>query len=393
MQNAQEPGRVRETFFYFLRLGCLGFGGPLALVANIQKDLVIKRRWISEAEFSQTFALIKAMPGPVAFMTSVFMGRRHAGWRGGVVAAFALNFPPFLLMVLFGIFYDRWRAYTGAQSFMNGMQAAALGVILASLKSLGFSHRKKAAFWLIAAIAAFGTFHNAAYEPFLIIGFGALTALIFQLRENGKLPSYFRHLKLMIFPMGLGTLFLGQFDWGKMGDLIWSCFKSGAFVFGSGLAIVPLMENDFVSRLHWLTHQEFMDALAFGQITPGPVVITATFIGYKVLGLAGAIAGTLAIFAAAFFHMMTWFPRLVSRMQGWPWIPAFLTGAIGAVVGSIFATVIRLSLEWTHDPRQWIVQYSLIGLTLVASIWTRLPAWSLIPVGGILTWCLSTFFF
>jgi chromate transporter len=386
------PSPFFETLIYFLRLGCLGFGGPLALIATMQRDLIEKRGWMSPDAFSRAFALIKAMPGPVAFQTSVFLGRHRAGWKGGFAAAIGLNFPPFVMMVLFGIFYQQWRGLSGSSAFLTGMQAAALGVILASLKGLAYSHRLKPVFWILATVAGIITLLTPALEPLVIVGSGLLTTFLFELRNRGKLPPVFSNLKLSIatFPwFGLASFDTAVASLSSTSttyiDLIWSCFKSGAFVFGSGLAIVPLMEHDFVSRLHWLTHQEFMDALAFGQITPGPVVITATFIGFRALGLPGAAVATIAIFSASFFHMMTWFPRFVDRLSKLIWISAFLTGALGAVVGSIFATAVRLALslelKWVSMP--------IIFFTLASAIYLRLPVWALIPLGGIICLLVS----
>jgi chromate transporter len=372
----------------------MGFGGPLALVATMQRDLVEQRGWMPADSFARAFALIKAMPGPIAFQTSVFLGRHRAGWKGGFAAAFGLNFPPFVLMVLFGIFYQQWRGLNGSAAFLTGMQAAALGVILASLKGLAYAHRVKPIFWVLAFFAALVTLASPAYEPLVIVGCGLFTTLLFELRRRDRVPmsmaNFFNNLKLSVVSLSLPSFFSGDASIvagtvasASYGDLIWSCFKSGAFVFGSGLAIVPLMEHDFVIRLHWLTHQEFMDALAFGQITPGPVVITATFIGYKALGIIGATAATAAIFLAPFFHMMTWFPRFVDRLAKLAWISAFLTGAIGAVVGSIFATAVRLG--FTLELK--LISVPLAIAALAAALFSRLPVWALIPIGGIV--CLA----
>lgn len=394
-KRVKQPTSPRlEVLIYFVRLGIAGFGGPLALVADMQRDLIEARRWMEPEPFARAFALIKAMPGPVAFQTAVFLGHHRAGFWGGVAAALGLIFPPFVMMVLFGVFYGSWRHLSGSASFLTGMQATAIGVIIASLKNLSGPQRKKLIFWLLGAFAIAVTWRSPAAEPILIVGCGILTAVLFQLRSRGVRLPVIDRLKLSL---AFGIRDFSWFMWGDslaaagsaappaLHDLFWSCFKSGALVFGSGLAIVPLMEHDFVQRLGWLTHQEFMDSLAFGQITPGPVVITATFIGFKSLGLMGAVVGTGAIFLAPFFHMMTWFPRFNDRLSRVAWIPAFLTGAISAVVGSILATAFRLSstleMKWLTIP--------LIAISLYASLRTRIPVWLLIPLGGVVSGAVS----
>lgn len=393
----------REILIYFLQLGFTGFGGPMALIAVMQRDLVERRKWMEREAFARAFALIKAMPGPVAFQTAVFLGRIRGGWKGGTLAAIGLTIPPFLMMVLLGIFYDRWRGLSGAGLFLDGMQAAALGVVLASLKGLASSHVKKAIFWLLAAVAVTLTWWHPEYEPLVIVCSGICTALV-ALRAGtrsarNKGPSGGASLFFLIRPQwrAMNTAYhVTQFGsqlhesvllstsvvTANFIDLSWSCFKAGAFVFGSGLAIVPLMESEFVQRLGWLSHQEFMDALAFGQITPGPVVITATFIGFKVLGVLGATVATGAIFAAPFFHMMTWFPSAFERLSKLTWTSAFLTGAISAVVGSLLATSVHLALTIENK----LIALPLLALAFAITLFSSLPVWLIIPGTGLAAW-------
>lgn len=395
-KNHHSPSSTREVFSYFLRLGLFGFGGPMALIATMQKDLVEQRRWIESDQFNQAFPLIKAMPGAVGFMTAVFLGRHRAGSKGGWAAAIGLLLPSFSLMILFGAFYEQLRGASIAQAFLSGMQAGALGIIAASLKGLFWPHRHKPLFWILAIVAFALTLIAPRLEPILILSCGVGTALLFQLRERKLLPEALRRMKIAILPIFANINDLSGFLiapasvalakseswWLSLAQLTWTCFKSGAFVFGSGLAIVPLMEHDFVQRLGWLSHDMFMDALAFGQITPGPVVITATFIGFKAMGLVGAIVATVAIFAPPFIHMMTWFPRFLNRLLKLSWISAFVMGAIAAVVGAIAATGVLLSQPWWNQP----IQLAMISLVLVGALFTRLPAWSLIPMAGVLSW-------
>ena len=353
----------QEVASYFIKLGCLGFGGPLALVGSMHKDLVEKRRWISHHKFNQAFSFIKAMPGPLAFQMAVYLGRTRAGIKGGFAAGFCLVFPAFLMILLLGIFYQQLSLHSWVQQFMLGMQLAALSIITASLYNLIKPYWRRYTFWILVVWAAILAVYYPSFEPFVIIVSGIVVVLF---HDRSKIYS--------ILPL---PFFLNE----EILKLIWICFKAGAFVFGTGLAIVPMLEHDVVERLHWLTHIEFMNALAFGQITPGPVVITATYIGLKVAGLSGAILGTAAIFAPSFFHMMTWFPHAVNVLGRFTWIHAFILGAIAAVVGSIAITVFRLGIAL--QPSFSLVIFAF--LLFLLALWNKFPAWTLIPIGGIIT--------
>lgn len=340
-----------EVFKYFLRLGVLGFGGPLALISSMQRDLVEKRRWMEPQDFNATFALIKAMPGPIAFMSAVTLGRARAGFMGALSAGLALNLPAFILMVLFSLFFKSMESFTWTKPLMVGMQVAALGVILGSLKALVRNNMTDVFFWIMVVISGFINFFYPSFEPLIILGFGLMMV---SLRSK---------------PLR------------ELGSLVLVCFKAGALVFGSGLAIVPMLAHDVVEKHHWLTQNEFLDALAFGQMTPGPVVITATYIGHKVHGMSGAVLATLAIFAASFFHMTTWFPHVSNKLKGKKWVGDFTYGAIAAVVGPIITSVVKLAMG--------IHLNVVLGIFLIVSfaltLWGRWPLWLIIPSMGLMS--------
>lgn len=340
---------LKEIFLYFLKLGMFGFGGPLALASNMQSHCVKEKRWLSNEEFNSTFALIKAMPGPVAFMTAVFLGRLRGGFWGGFLAGLALNLPAFFLMILFSMFFSSISHVSFVHSLMIGMQVAALGVILGSLKGLVKGREKNLFFWFLVLVSGVINYFYPGLEPVVIIGFGLM------LVARGRF-------------FDLGTLAL-------------VCFKAGALVFGSGLAIVPMLQHDVVDKYQWLTQSEFLDALAFGQMTPGPVVITATYIGHKLHGMPGAIVGTVCIFAASFFHMVTWFPHVVKKVQGKKWIERFVFGAIAAVVGPILVAVLKLGIGVGMTPFLGV----LLTIAFFAALKGKIPMWMIIPLGGVTT--------
>jgi len=354
-ENRKILNSIKEVFIYFLKLGALGFGGPLALVSNMQKHCVEEKNWISQEEFTSTFALIKAMPGPVAFMTAVFLSRHRAGFFGALAGGIALNLPAFILMVLFSLFFSSLSHLSFMHPLMLGMQATALGVILGSLKGLIKGNEKNVLFWSLVIIAGTINYFHPNLEPMIIIGFGMMMIL------KGK-----------FFDLGAMTLVF---------------FKAGSLVFGSGLAIVPMLEHDVVTKYHWLTQSEFLDALAFGQMTPGPVVITATYIGHKMYGYPGAVLATLAIFSASFFHMTTWFPLVVKKLSGKSWIKDFVFGAVAGVVGPILVAVFKLGNGLGYTP----LTLTLLCAAFLITLKTKFPLWAVIPLGGIISLVLTFF--
>lgn len=356
------PGRaLADVFWYFLRLGTLGFGGPLALMATMQRDLVERRRWTTMADWTRALALIKALPGPTATQVAVYLGYLRAGRLGGLLAGASLIFPAFVMMILLGVFYASIRELAWSKSLLLGMQAAAIGVILDGTWRLTASYRGEPAFWAVALLAGIVTLVKPAAEPVVILGAGLLGVLSFHLGPRRRLLA-FSPAPLLL----LTAVFL----------------KAGAFNFGTGLAIVPMLAHDVVDRLHWLTHEQFMDALAFGQITPGPVVITSTFIGYKVAGLTGACVATAAVFAPAFFNILTWFPWAERKVAGRASTARFVMWAIAAVIGAIVVTVGRLVVVPGGGSSQ-ILFFALAAGALATALWSRLPSWAIIPTGGL----------
>lgn len=357
---------ITEVLLYFLKLGILGFGGPLAVVGAIQKDLIHKRQWMPEEEFNAAFAMIKAMPGPVAFMSSVFLGRHRAGILGGFAAGFGIVFPAFVFMILFAMGATFMKSHPNVSLFFTGMQIATLGIILASLKGLIGPHFKNTLFWFLVCLSAilFYLFPNA--ESIIILSFALMMVFKNKILAPKPLTSF-----VLLTPV----------TW----DLFITCFKAGALVFGTGLAIVPMLQHDVVNHYGWLSQNEFLDALAFGQLTPGPVVITVTYIGYKIQGFSGAVLATVGIFLASFIHIMTWFPVAFRKLRNKKWIAQFTFGALSAVVGPIIVTTFHLGTTINVHTSYFLLAVAAFLLSLK----TKVPVWIIIPCGGILFACVQ----
>ena len=331
-------------------MGVIGFGGPFSIIALIQKEWVQQKKWITEEEFNRVLPLIKSMPGPVAWQTVIYLARARVGTLGAVLGGILFILPSFLMMLVLAQYYDSYRSVPVISWVLNGMQVAAFILIALALKPLTQGRREKKMFWILGA-ASLLFFYLGINEPFIILGM-ALIAVITPRISNKFFSIYW--------------------------PLIWICIKAGGLAFGSGLSIVPLLENDFVGHLHWLNHQQFMDALAFGQLTPGPVMITVTFIGYKVAGIWGATLSTVAVFFPSTFHILTWFPRLVGWLGKQKWIENFLTGALAALSAGIVYVLINLATTAQRD------QILVFALALLIHLKWKPTSWALILIAGAL---------
>jgi chromate transporter len=271
-------------------------------------------------------------------------------------------------------FYLNSSMFQGSRAFLTGMQAGALVVIVMSTWSLSRPYRHAKPAWAIAAISAVLVFFLPRWEPLIILFWGVSGA--FRMARRPKAMNMSMH------GWGIPAAFASAATTLKssvLADLFWVAFKSGAFVFGTGLAIVPMLEGDVVRHFHWLTHSEFMDGLALGQITPGPVVITMTFIGYKAAGWIGAILATIGIFLPSFINVLWLLPRTWARFSGTPAAGGFTAWAIPAVVGCIFGTAVKLG--WI-SLNQWSAILVFVA-ALAAAIRFRPAAWVLIPAAGV----------
>ena len=347
---------MKEIFFYFLKLGSTGFGGPLAVIAQMQVDLVLEKRWISPQEFRSLFGLIKAMPGPVAFQMATAIAYRRAGFWGALVAGTAFVFPAFCMMIALGIYYDQASQIPAMQAFFLGLQLGAFALIAAALRSLTKDFFTEILFWvcLIASILLCAL--TPIPEPVLILIFAIVGIGFFVIQEKKSSLNSLDPVLLQLFIV---------------------CLQAGALIFGTGIAIVPWLEGEFVTRLQWLTHSQFLDAVSFGQLTPGPMTISTAFIGFKMAGFTGAVVATIGVFLPSFIHMVTWFPRLYTWLIKQKWIYYFSMAVTAAVAGTIVVVLFRLGKDWNTYHLA-----AIFGLLLINRLF-KIPAWALILLGGV----------
>jgi chromate transporter len=279
-------------------------------------------------------------------------------------------------MVLgFSYLYIHSHLVQGATSVFAGMQAGALAVILLSAYQLSASYRRKLSAWVIVPLSGILIYLFPGIEPLAILGCGLAGAFWYGSRARAG-----RALAAApwVGARAVRALAAQGATGAPLAKIFWVCLKAGTLVFGTGLAVVPVLESDVVQRFQWLTHSQFMDALAVGQITPGPVTIAATFIGFVAAGLPGALTATAGMYLPAFFNVLVLVPRVWNRFSGTPGAQGFSAWAIPAVIGGILGTTVRLGYLTLTGPAVVAIFVAALG----AAIWLRIPAWLLIPLSG-----------
>ena len=336
---------LRELGGYFLRLGALGFGGPIALAGYMQRDLVERRGWVTQDEYLQGLAAAQTLPGPLAAQLAMWLGYLRRGFWGATVAAFAFILPPFLIVTVVAALYVAFSGTTAIQALFYGIGPAVIALIArGAWKLLGVSVRSDRRLWAIFAVVAVVTFVVRSEVAVLFILAGVVGVLLY---APPRLPS---PRTLVLLPPNIGPFVAaaGSADPNTLLALGAFFFKAGAFTFGSGLAIVPFLQQGVVHDYGWLTEREFLDAVAMGMITPGPVVITAVFVGYLVSGFAGAIIAGLGVFLPAFL-MVVLFAPTITRYRKHPAVQGFTKGATAAAAGAIMGAAAVIATQVLVD--------------------------------------------
>jgi chromate transporter len=337
VSTATGPGyTLWQMVQYMLRLGSLGFGGPVALVGYMHRDLVEQRGWISEADYKEGLALAQLAPGPLAAQLGIYMGYVHYRLLGATLAGIAFVIPSFVMVVALGWAYVRYGGLSWMQAVFYGVGAAVIGIIAMSARKLTTKNiGKDKLLWAIYLLLLIVTVVTESEVAWLFIAAGVLVWL---LRAPPK----------WIVKDGLPAIGLAQLPAATGVDLslltqIGIFFaKAGAFVFGSGLAIVPFLYGGVVTEHHWLNDKQFVDAVAVAMITPGPVVITVAFIGYLIAGLPGASVAALATFIPCYLFTVVSAPYF-KKYGKLPGVLAFVDGITAAAIGAITGSVIVIA--------------------------------------------------
>jgi chromate transporter len=364
---------LRGLVGYFLRLGAYGFGGPIALVGYMHRDLVEDRRWFNDDEYRQGLALAQTMPGPLAAQLAMWMGFLTRGILGSAAVAVAFVTPPFLLVTAAAVVYVENQGSTVVHALFRGVGPAIVAIVaIASVKLARTTNRRDPLLWATAAGVCVVTVVAGAEIVWLFLAAGIIGAIIY----GGGLPK--RRAMASHAPVNLLATVKGLTLTGSgagLGTLGLFFLQAGAFTFGSGLAVVPFLHQGLVSDHRWLTEQQFADCVALGIISPGPVVIIGTVAGYVVYGLTGALVATVAVFLPAFLFVVL-LGRPYRRHADHPRVKGFVSGATAAASGAIAGAAIVIAKGIVNDAASGAIVA--VGLVLLLQKRVRVPEPALI---------------
>jgi len=355
---------------YYLKLGTWGFGGPVALVGYMHRDLVEDKAWLTEEEYKEGLALAQLAPGPLAAQLAIYIGFVNYGFIGATLTGLAFVLPSFIMVVLLGMAYQLYGGLAWMQAVFYGVGAAVIGIIGVSackltVKSISAFElpaiRSRWLLWLFYVIGIAITVITQKEEVLLFLACGMLYMVL-------KAPPEWLK-KRDIVPAGiLISTGFWKYDGKTLQEMGWFFLKAGAFVFGSGLAIVPFLHGGVVKEFGWLNEHQFVDAVAVAMITPGPVVITVGFIGYLVAGFPGACIAALATFLPCYLFTVALAPSF-KRIAKNTSIKAFVEGITASVIGALVGSVIIIGLRSLIDiPTALIAVAAVLGLIYIKKL-------------------------
>ncbi|MCC7494886.1 MAG: chromate efflux transporter [Fimbriimonadaceae bacterium] len=375
--------RVGALARLFLRLGTVAFGGPAAHIAMLRQEVVDRLHWFSEQEFLDLLAICCLLPGPNSTELAILVGYRRAGWPGLLTAGICFILPAALIVTGLAWAYQRWQALPAMGALLYGIKPVILAVVIQAVWQLGRTALRTSALAVVAARALAGP--CAGVPELALLAGGGLLAAIWRWARQQPRPSARPLLGLLAVGAGLAVVpwLLSQQTGGGtaygLGPLFLVCAKIGSVLYGSGYVLLAFLQADLVDRLHWLTSAQLLDAVAVGQVTPGPVFTTATFVGYLLGGGWGALVATVGIFAPA-FGLVVVGERLVAWLRASVVAGAFLDGLAAASLGLLAAVGLTLARTALVD----LPTALLAGVAAVAILRYRLNATWLVLAGGLL---------
>jgi len=338
---------LRDLVGYFLQLGATGFGGPIALVGMMQRDLVESRRWFSAQEYREGLALAQLAPGPLAAQLAIYLGWARAGAFGAAIVGLAFVLPSFAMVVALSAAYLELGGLPWIQGAFYGLGAAVIALIAKSaLKLTRLTLGRDALHWSLFSVVALVTAWTQSEIAWVMVGAGVVALFA---RATRRRPRAATALGIAALPPVLVAGLGGPATDETLLKIAWYFTEAGAFVFGSGLAIVPFLHGGVVQQFAWLDERQFLDAVAVAMITPGPVVITVGFIGYLVAGPAGAVVASLATFLPCYLFTVIPAPHF-RRLQQNGAVVAFVGGVTAAATGAIAGAVLVLGRRAVVDP-------------------------------------------
>lgn len=353
------PGTLREVAILFLKLGTIAFGGPAAHVAMMRDEIVRRRRWMTDQQFLDLLGTTNLIPGPNSTEMAIFVSQRQAGWRGLIVGGSLFILPSMLMVLGLAWAYVRYGSTPEAEWLLYGIKPVIIAIVVQALWALGKAAIKG---WLLAAIGiAVLTLYLLGLNEIALLFGGGIIVMLARYGTRLRLPGI-----PVILPLGLGSVSLATTALAttpvapfNLGVLFLTFLKIGAVLYGSGYVLLAFLRTNFVEHLGWLTDKQLIDAIAIGQLTPGPVSTTATFVGYLVGGVPGALLATLAIFLPGFVFVAVIHP-IVPRLRRSRYTSAFLDGINVASLGLMAGVTWQLG-------RAAVVDWHTALLALVAA--------------------------
>jgi chromate transporter len=377
----QKPPSLWELALLFLKLGTIGFGGPAAHIAMMEDEIVRRRRWMTRDNFLDLLGATNLIPGPNSTEMAIHIGHRQRGWFGLIVAGASFILPAAIIVLIFAWIYVRYGSLPQVAGVLYGVKPVIIAIVLQALWSLGRTAIKNV-FLAVVGLAGIVLAFTGVHELLILLGGGVVVGssqLILTQFRSGK-PSLVVASPLLFFLQSTAatTTAFGLFP------LFLFFLKVGAVLYGSGYVLLAFIRADLVERWHWLTESQLLDAIAVGQVTPGPVFTTATFIGYVLGGLSGATVATAGIFLPAFLFVAASGP-LVPRIRRSPTAGAFLDGVNAASLALMFVVTYQLARAAVFD----VPTIVLALVSAVALFRFRLNSAWLVLVGAL----LGLFFF
>ena len=404
IERISRTATLGGLFLSFLKIGLVGFGGGVAVLAQIRTLTVRKRHWLTDSDFAEAVALAQSLPGTSAGNSVTYIGLRLRGWRGAAAAMSGFILPSMLMMIGLAIVYKHLRAFSDTQRFFHGLNGAVVALILVTAWRMGRNILTKRWQWLVAVLSflAVAILEATVLEVVFAAGLIGIYMDSFaekqwerlrdirsivtrrRARVRARLAKQRRARKPepeeSTTLRSLSVLALAMPVFAKLGLLLTLSaifLRMGSVTFGGGLVMLPLIESEVVNTHHWLTHQEFADATALGQITPGPVLITATFVGYRVAGTLGALVATVTIFLPAFLMTIAAASSL-RRFRSNAQVQSFLRGIAPAVVGLLVAAGLSVGRSGIHS---WIGLMIMLAAMFTLIRFRPNPFWVILGAG------------
>ena len=334
----------KEIATSFLKIGTTAYGGP-AIMGVMQAEIQERRQWMSKPRFLEGLGLVNVLPGATMVQLAIFLGYQRAGWWGGLLAGLCFTAPAFVVMLVLAAAYATFGVSPLLRGALYGLGPVVLAIFVSAVFRLGKSALRSRTHALIAAGAAVAALQSPLGAAAILILAGGVGVLLFYSRRAGLVVLSTLTLAIALVrlvPWSLLAVPATATGGPSLGGVAAVFTGLGAFTFGGGLSIIALMQEQVVDRLHWLTPREFVDGLALGQLTPGPIIMVAAYVGYKTLGMTGAAVAAAASFVPSFVMMLALLP-LFDRVRNLAWARAVIQGIVPGVVGVMAVALVRMA--------------------------------------------------